>query len=484
MAERYSQLFTLPANLYSEGSPVLIEAGALLRDNVTGGVLAQLKIKSISNKKIKALTVGIIPYDVAERQLSDAVMHQYLDLSLGRDSEFGQKNAIALPDPATRSFKVYVSELVFDDNSIYSFPKNEWFPLDIAKVPVSQILNDDVELIKQFHATYGAQYEYLPKRERCLWLCSCGSINHDDETNCHNCGQEYIPFEKVDINALKTARDERVAEERRQANEATRLAAKRRKKISIIASVVLLVAFLVYATGWHLIPYIKYTNAVKTMEAHSYDEAYDAFIALGDFSDSEDKAKNALYQKGNFLLNSGSYAEAADLYKELEDYKDSADLYKEAKYEYVLANKNNDDLTTYKYLEELMEANYKDSKKIYDSLYKWSVKLVALNTTEEDYETILSSVSRKATYLHYLLVVQGGPPEQLINITPKIYRPDGDVIDATLYLEELGNGSYFGLSFDDNNGIYTGTATGTMKVNFYNEKTGDFLGEASIEITE
>ena len=484
MAERYSQLFTLPANLYSEGSPVLIEAGALLHDNVTGGVLAQLKIKSLSNKAIKALTVGIIPYDVAERQLSDAVMHQYLDLSLGRDSEFGQRNAIALPDPATRSFKVYVSELVFDDNSIYSFPKNEWVSLDIAKVPVSQILNDDVQLIKQFHATYGAQYEYLPKRERCLWLCSCGSINHDDEANCHNCGQEYTPFEKVDIPALKTARDERVAEERRQANEATRLVAKRRKKISIIASAVLLAAFLVYATGWYLIPYIKYTNAIKFLEAKSYDKAYEAFIALGNFSDSEDKAKDAIYQKGNSLLNSGAYTEAAVLYKELEDYKDSADLYKEAKYEYVLANKNDDDLTTYKYLEELKEANYKDSYEIYDSLYKWSVKLVALNTTEKDYETILSSVSRKATYLHYLFVVQGGAPEQLLNITHKIYWPDGDVTDATWYWEKAGRGSYLDAYFDNNNGFYTGTATGTMKIKVYNQKTGDFLGEASIKITK
>lgn len=108
MAERYSRLFTLPTNLYSEGSPVLIEAGALLRDNVTGGVLAQLKIKSLSSKVIKAMTVGIIPCDIAGRRLSDAVMHQYLDMNFGRDSEFGQKNAIALPDPATRSFKVYV----------------------------------------------------------------------------------------------------------------------------------------------------------------------------------------------------------------------------------------------------------------------------------------------------------------------------------------------------------------------------------------
>lgn len=665
MAERYSRLFTLPTNLYSEGSPVLIEAGALLRDNVTGGVLAQLKIKSLSNKVIKALTAGVIPCDIAGRRLSNAVMHQYLDMNFERDSEFGQKNAIALPDPATRSFKVYVSEAVFGDNSIYSAPECEWTPLNVAQKPVGHtVLNSDPELFKQFRMTYDPQctYNYAPKVERDLWFCSCQAINHSNEAVCHNCGQKYLPLESIDIKALKAARDKRVAEERRQAEEAAteaerqrreeeakakeaaRLAAERRKKItkrvSIIASAVLLVAFLVYATGWHLIPYIKYTNAVKAMEAQSYDEAYDAFIALGDFSDSADKAmycrieityleavalkdageykkaadifaslgdysdSKALAKESNYLyadslLNSGKYEEAysafcalgafkkgvnavykdsttkaqeakylyglacfesgdyknaveafelagdykeasaklpeakylyadslvgssdlkeaSDLYKELGDYKDSTELYKktyyqyglkmlkekkwgeainvftqldnyedsqsnlkEAKYGFVLANKNSSNQITYKYLEELKETKYKDSEEIYESLYAWSVELVALNTDENDYKTILSSVSRKNKYLHFEFRVQGGPHRQSITLTHKVYWPNGSVSKSKWYWENEKRGNIIGLYWDD--GFYTGT--GTMKIKVYNKKTGDFLGEASIEITK
>ena len=52
MSERYSRLFSLSENLYAEGAPVLIAAGALLKDNETGKVLAQLKLRSISDKKI------------------------------------------------------------------------------------------------------------------------------------------------------------------------------------------------------------------------------------------------------------------------------------------------------------------------------------------------------------------------------------------------------------------------------------------------
>ena len=47
MAERYSRLFTLSNDLYTAGSPVVIAAGALLKDHQTGKVLAQLKLRSI-----------------------------------------------------------------------------------------------------------------------------------------------------------------------------------------------------------------------------------------------------------------------------------------------------------------------------------------------------------------------------------------------------------------------------------------------------
>ena len=33
MAERYTRLYTLPENLYTEGAPLVIAAGALLKDN-------------------------------------------------------------------------------------------------------------------------------------------------------------------------------------------------------------------------------------------------------------------------------------------------------------------------------------------------------------------------------------------------------------------------------------------------------------------
>lgn len=50
MNERFTSLFRIPDNLYSTGSPVIIIAGALLKDNQTGHMLTQIKIKNISDK--------------------------------------------------------------------------------------------------------------------------------------------------------------------------------------------------------------------------------------------------------------------------------------------------------------------------------------------------------------------------------------------------------------------------------------------------
>lgn len=120
MSERYSKLFALSENLYSAGAPVVIAAGALQKDNQTGKVFAQLKIRNIQDKVIKAATVKITPFDTVGKPLGGTVDYQYLDLAAGRDTDFGQKTPVMLKEAATRSFAVSVSEVIFSDNSIWT----------------------------------------------------------------------------------------------------------------------------------------------------------------------------------------------------------------------------------------------------------------------------------------------------------------------------------------------------------------------------
>lgn len=119
MSERYLRLFSLPQNIGQAGSPVLISAGALLKDNSTGKVLVQLKFRNISEKSIKSVKIKVNAYDTAGCELKGIDAFSYLDLALGRDKEFGNQTPIMLPDKTTRAFSVEILSVAFMDGTAY-----------------------------------------------------------------------------------------------------------------------------------------------------------------------------------------------------------------------------------------------------------------------------------------------------------------------------------------------------------------------------
>lgn len=117
--DRYVSLWKSPLNLYCDNCPVLVAAGALLRDNQTGGILAQLKLKNISDKTVKAVKVKIISLSVSGEEMPLTQEYQYLDLSVAYNTDFGSKLPIELPDATARSFAVICQSVVFADGTIW-----------------------------------------------------------------------------------------------------------------------------------------------------------------------------------------------------------------------------------------------------------------------------------------------------------------------------------------------------------------------------
>ena len=175
MSERYSKLFSLPENLYAEGSPVIIAAGALLKDNQTGRVIAQLKLRNISPKIIKAATVSLFPLNTVGKPLGETVRYEYLDLNSTRDTDFGSKSAILMPDITTRSFSAMVAEVIFADNSVWNANDATWETLKNSETLTSRL---DSEMVKQFRIEYGSGAKNFFLEQKDLWHCICGAINH------------------------------------------------------------------------------------------------------------------------------------------------------------------------------------------------------------------------------------------------------------------------------------------------------------------
>lgn len=120
MRERYSRLFLLPRDLHTEGSPVLIAAGALLKDRQSGNVLVQLKFRNISDKPVQSVKIRVNAFDTAGEALRGAEAFSYLDLSAAPGSEFGQKTPVYLPDATTRSYSVEILSVVHSDGEVFT----------------------------------------------------------------------------------------------------------------------------------------------------------------------------------------------------------------------------------------------------------------------------------------------------------------------------------------------------------------------------
>lgn len=333
MSDRYSKLFALSENLYSVGAPVVIAAGALQKDNQTGKVFAQLKIRNIQDKVIKAATVKIATFDTVGKPLGGTVDYQYLDLSAGRDTDFGQKTPVMLKEAATRSFAVSVSEVIFSDNSIWTASNEAWEPLSAPIAPEKEFT--DGELAKQYRAKYGADCKCIFKKEKGLWRCACGAINHDSEKNCHSCQREAAALAALNVEELKADRDRRLAVEQKKAAEEKAAAAeqaKKTKKIAMIAAPIVVVAIVaavlisnfVKAQQEEAARLDAYNAAVALAEAGQYDEAIAAFTELGDYKDSAEQINETTYNQAVTLLESENYDEAISIFTKLGNYKDSA----------------------------------------------------------------------------------------------------------------------------------------------------------------
>lgn len=227
MSERYLKLFSLEENLYIPGSPVLIAAGALLKDTQTGRILGQLKLQNISDQPIKAATVELIPLDTVGNPLGEPVSYQYLDLEITRDAYWGSQDPIRFSDPSTRAYTASVKEVIFSDNGIWTAQNSAWKALPAKTTLETQL--DDFELATQYRMHFGLDCQYAYQTAEDLWYCPCGAVNHQGERACHSCQKDSNELAGVDWDLLREEAAERVAQKRA---EEEALAAERERKLA------------------------------------------------------------------------------------------------------------------------------------------------------------------------------------------------------------------------------------------------------------
>ncbi len=383
MNERFTHLYFLPTYLYQSGSPILIAAGALLKDNQNDSVLVQLKLRNLKKDTLIACKVSIKAFDPSGAELKGIADFSYLDLNMETGKDFGTQTAIPLEDKTTRKILVSVTQAVFANGVIWENKnEQEWEPLPIEKRKELKTVFPDEELQKQYSIEVGGNCTYVPEIIEPFFYCTCGAINLVENGACYNCKREYSPLAKaLNVEILTQKKNLRLQEEKYQQalalqNKGTENAlekaialftelgyfrdsterivacqnrivqekafeketAQKKKRYKILgifigtaAALVIVIALLATQV---IIPEIQnrdaYQNAEALFENGQYDDAIDAFTLLGEYKDASDRAEKARnakremqYAEALELAKNGDYLKALATFRDLEDYGDA-----------------------------------------------------------------------------------------------------------------------------------------------------------------
>lgn len=308
--QRYTRVYTLPPRQYVAGAPLLIEAGALLKDNETGDILAQLKFRSITEKTISAVRVSLSAFDVEGAELQTREDFRYLDLTVSRDDFFGEDVPITMPDRMTRRFSCNIERVIFSDGSAWAGDA-AWHPLG-EQVPLRDQLG---ELTEQYRRETYTGAKFVPVEAEGIWLCTCGAVNTDADAACRSCRVD----RQVQFDALSSAYlDARYAEyqeaeaKRREADAAAREKAQfeaaqraqkaKRKKGIIVAVAVLLIAAIIAVVVWSG---QKKEAKQAEVEAYLYEEIppqIDQIITPALESEFTDEQLDAFIESGELTI--------------------------------------------------------------------------------------------------------------------------------------------------------------------------------------
>ena len=331
MTERYTYLYHLPRDLYAPGCPVLIAAGALVRDNHTDRYLAQLKLQRISGKPIRSVTVEILPLDAQGRVSVGPVLCAY-PCRAARDEFFGGQRGIPLSDRTERvrdeerlpaSLTARVTEVIFRNGDRWQ-PEEEPEPLPPQTDLESALRNP--ELIRQYRLRFSSKSSRLPQRAKDLWRCSCGAFNREDEETCHLCGQSRDAQLPLGMGDLRRDMTERLTLESERKEELEILADRTWAETTAGAERLwkragLALAILAAAGGLYLLaakvaaPAIRYSRAEELLASYDYGGTAEKFTELAEYRDSAERAAAAeemgrISEQAAGLLAAGNYDKA------------------------------------------------------------------------------------------------------------------------------------------------------------------------------
>lgn len=317
MTEQFKQIMRSEEPKVTHGMPIVVHSYSLLADRKTGELYAQISLFSMCESRVREAWVDIECKDNSGKKLEGIKTHKFSELYRNRGQVFGEGEPILLPDKNTRSIEITVRKVIFiDDVAIEAKPQAK-----NMGVPVQQRLVDlfeDEEYTEQFNRQTNLGAVFVPLDLGEIWLCSCGAVNRNDESECHKCMLSLIELQNLlDKSKLEdglTKYREEQALLAKKAKEEKRLkdlkAKKTRKLIKVLVPVTVLILVVVVVWATVIVPSNKYNEAWNMYYGGSMEEATDEFFELGNYKDSQ-RAYTWLNEK-RLLLRYGLVSDYSD----------------------------------------------------------------------------------------------------------------------------------------------------------------------------
>ncbi len=182
---RFNIVFDLGKPLYAKDTKIIIEKAVLTKDNETGKVFAQIKMKNVLSKTLIAVKVVLTGYDVSGAKLEEKEF-SYLDLAVKQGREFGQKTPVDFQNSTVRSFDVKITETVYSDGTKLTGTESEYYPVPEPEQLSSKLSKAEIEQYKKSNEIPSAECVVTEFSD--LWICTCGEMNAIDNDICYSCG--------------------------------------------------------------------------------------------------------------------------------------------------------------------------------------------------------------------------------------------------------------------------------------------------------
>ncbi len=282
---RYTAILELEKNLWTHGSPILVESGVLENDKVSNKNRLTLKFTNVFYETIRDVFLTVIAKD-PEGNVSE-IDHAYRALSQKYLSSKGVAK-LTIDNKEANDFKVRLDRVVFDDGRV-------WEKADAILEPEGEI--EDVEEfaeenLKSYEDAYKAGLNYVQSddTEHISEGITILEKIHWYKDSDERLADAYKKFEAAKQNEeRKKSREDSIKERE--------VLVKKRFKIAMGVAIAV-VALIVLSVVSFFIPNIQYGKAKKLLKQEKYVQAAKEFEDLNGFLKSEDMAAECYYNIG------------------------------------------------------------------------------------------------------------------------------------------------------------------------------------------